>query len=285
MASTGISIPMVNGAAMHLPPGYRFRPTEEVLIVNYLYPRALHMPLPCEIIADINILQHHPSDIVPEEESQTGKHFFTRKTIKYPGGHRSNRVVGNGSWRATGSEVPIYCKLGNGANNMLVGMRRTLVFYNGKSQATECMVWAMHEFRLAGVGLLPRPMMRQTTGDGLELPNGYRHATITKRNNGLSATNQGKIACARHVTIMVEPDSSWLICHVYKKRQRAPRVVFPRAIDNAIEGQVRFVDFLGHPSLEPSSPHSCIIDTISTDDMSDESVGGNGEKDGDSLYE
>uniref|UniRef100_A0A0D9XRL8 NAC domain-containing protein n=1 Tax=Leersia perrieri TaxID=77586 RepID=A0A0D9XRL8_9ORYZ len=263
MASTGISIPMVNGAAMHLPPGYRFRPTEEVLIVNYLYPRALHMPLPCEIITDINILQHHPSDIVPEEESQTGKHFFTRKKIKYPGGHRNNRVVGNGSWRATGSEVPIHCKLGNGANNMLVGMRRTLVFYNGKSQAAKCTVWAMHEFRLAGVGLLPPPMMRQTTGDGLELPNGYRDATITK----------------------VEPDSSWLICHVYKKRQRAPRVVILPAIDNAREGQVRFIDFLGQLPLEPSSPRSCITDTFSSDDMSDESAGGNEEKDGDCLDE
>uniref|UniRef100_A0A0D9XSD3 NAC domain-containing protein n=1 Tax=Leersia perrieri TaxID=77586 RepID=A0A0D9XSD3_9ORYZ len=124
---SGISIPMVNGTMMHLPPGYWFCPTEDVLVINYLYPCALHAPLPCEIITEINILQHHPSDIVLVEESRTGKHFFTRKEMKYPGGRRNNRVAGNGFWRAPGSEVPIYYKPGHDGDNVLVGTRQTLV--------------------------------------------------------------------------------------------------------------------------------------------------------------
>uniref|UniRef100_A0A0D9XSD4 Uncharacterized protein n=1 Tax=Leersia perrieri TaxID=77586 RepID=A0A0D9XSD4_9ORYZ len=66
----------------------------------------------------------------------------------------------------------------------------------------------MHEFQLAGVGLLPRPM----------------------ESDGISTTFHAKISCVPRVRIMVEPDSSWLIYRVYKKRQAALRVVIPHAL-------------------------------------------------------
>lgn len=35
--------------------------------------------------------------------------------------------------------------------------------------------------------------------------------------------------------LMVEPDNSWMICRIYKKRQRAPQVIIPPSIGNARE--------------------------------------------------
>ncbi|KAF0895065.1 hypothetical protein E2562_006777 [Oryza meyeriana var. granulata] len=297
MANTRLSIPMVNSTTIHLPTGFRFRPTEDELIINYLYPRAIHVALPCEIITDINILHHNPWDIVLEVvEREKEKYFFTRKEVKYPGGRRSNRVTGDGFWKAAGSEVPIYYNPGGATDDVLVGMRRTLVFHYGKSQSAERTEWAMRELRLAGAGLLPRPMMRRTTGDGSEPPCGCLEATITKKNDGLSATLRAKLACTPLVRTMVEPDSSWLICRIYKKRQHTPHVVIPpaignegdaiipHAIGNAREGQVRFIDFLGQPPhIDPSSPHSCTIDPSSLAEGSDESAGCSEDKDGDGM--
>ncbi|BAF28319.1 NAC domain-containing protein 58-like [Oryza sativa Japonica Group] len=298
MANTGLSIPMVNGATIHLLPGFRFRPTDDELVIKYLYPRAFHVPLPCAIITDVDIHHHNPWDIVPVAEREKGKHFFTRKEVKYPGSRRSNRVAGNGFWRAAGSEVPIYYKPEGAANDMLVGMRRTLVFHYGKSRSAERTEWAMHEFQLAGAGLLPHPMMRHATSNGSEPPCGCLEATIAKKSDGLSATLRAKRDSAPLMRIMVEPDSSWVICCIYKKRQRAPPVVIPpvigdvgeaiipHAIGDAREGQLHFIDFLGQPARnDPSSPHSCTIDPSSLEEGSDESAGDGEDKDGDGMNE
>ncbi|KAB8115351.1 hypothetical protein EE612_055742 [Oryza sativa] len=298
MANTGLSIPMVNGATIHLLPGFRFRPTDDELVIKYLYPRAFHVPLPCAIITDVDIHHHNPWDIVPVAEREKGKHFFTRKEVKYPGSRRSNRVAGNGFWRAAGSEVPIYYKPEGAADDMLVGMRRTLVFHYGKSRSAERTEWAMHEFQLAGAGLLPHPMMRRATSNGSEPPCGCLEATFAKKSDGLSATLRAKRDSAPLMRIMVEPDSSWVICCIYKKRQRAPPVVIPpvigdvgeaiipHAIGDAREGQLHFIDFLGQPARnDPSSPHSCTIDPSSLEEGSDESAGDGEYKDGDGMNE
>uniref|UniRef100_J3NDC9 NAC domain-containing protein n=1 Tax=Oryza brachyantha TaxID=4533 RepID=J3NDC9_ORYBR len=49
-----------------LPPGFRFRPTDEELVVHYLRRRALDTPLPPAIdIPDVRLLAHDPSDLLP----------------------------------------------------------------------------------------------------------------------------------------------------------------------------------------------------------------------------
>lgn len=122
--------------------------------------------------------------------------------------------------------------------------------------------------------------------------------SILQKSDGLSATLRAKRDSAPLMRIMVEPDSSWVICCIYKKRQRAPPVVIPpvigdvgeaiipHAIGDAREGQVHFIDFLGQPARnDPSSPHSCTIDPSSLEEGSDESASDGEDKDGDGMNE
>jgi hypothetical protein len=46
--------------AMELPPGFRFHPTDEELILHYLRNRAAESPCPVSIIADVDIYKFDP---------------------------------------------------------------------------------------------------------------------------------------------------------------------------------------------------------------------------------
>ena len=46
-----------------LPPGFRFPPTDEGLIVHYLGRQAASMPSPVPIIAEVNIYKCNPWDL------------------------------------------------------------------------------------------------------------------------------------------------------------------------------------------------------------------------------
>lgn len=84
----------------------------------------------CKIQADSN-------------EKQTDYYFFSRKDKKYPTGNRANRATTQGFWKATGRDKPIHTKL-----QTLIGMRKTLVFYQGRAPHGVKTDWIMHEFRL-----------------------------------------------------------------------------------------------------------------------------------------
>ncbi|CAN6362748.1 unnamed protein product [Urochloa humidicola] len=74
-----------------LPPGFRFRPTDD------LRRRALSSPLPAAVdIPDVCILAHDPSDLLSPGWSEQERYFFTCKEAKYVKGRRANRGHGGG---------------------------------------------------------------------------------------------------------------------------------------------------------------------------------------------
>lgn len=135
-----------NSAQINLPPGFRFYPTDEELMVHYLCKRVASQPFPIPIIAEIDLYKFDPWQL-PEKALFGEKewYFFSPRDRKYPNGSRPNRAAGSGYWKATGTDKPVTA----GLNRMKVGVKKALVFYKGKAPRGVKTNWIMHEYRLA----------------------------------------------------------------------------------------------------------------------------------------
>lgn len=73
------------------------------------------------------------------------RYFFNLQEAKYRKGNRFKRATRSGYWKATGKERPIH----GSKCNELVGMKKVLVFHQGKPSRGVRTHWIMHEYRLA----------------------------------------------------------------------------------------------------------------------------------------
>lgn len=127
---------------VRLPPGFRFHPTDEELVVQYLKRKVFSFPLPASIIPEVDLCKSDPWDLPGDMEQE--RYFFSTKEAKYPNGNRSNRATNSGYWKATGLDKQIM----NSKSHEVVGMKKTLVFYRGKPPHGSRTDWIMHEYRL-----------------------------------------------------------------------------------------------------------------------------------------
>ncbi|OAY76196.1 NAC domain-containing protein 68 [Ananas comosus] len=139
-------------AQLNLPPGFRFHPTDEELVVHYLCRKVSGRCLPVPIIAEVDLYKYDPWDL-PERAlfGQKEWYFFTPRDRKYPNGSRPNRAAGRGYWKATGADKPIRPS----GSNRPVGIKKALVFYHGKAPKGIKTDWIMHEYRLAEANRAP----------------------------------------------------------------------------------------------------------------------------------
>ncbi|KAJ1692904.1 hypothetical protein LUZ63_009602 [Rhynchospora breviuscula] len=130
----------------HVPPGFRFHPTDEELVDYYLRKKVASRRIDLNVIKDVDLYKIEPWDLEEKcrigAEEQNEYYFFSHKDKKYPTGTRTNRATAAGFWKATGRDKPIYTK------HMLVGMRKTLVYYKGRAPNGQKSDWIMHEYRL-----------------------------------------------------------------------------------------------------------------------------------------
>ncbi|KAG0579356.1 hypothetical protein M758_4G093600 [Ceratodon purpureus] len=133
-----------------VPVGFRFHPTDEELVGYYLPKKVGAMKIDLDLIRDLDLYKLEPWDLqelckiqADSNEKQTDYYFFSRKDRKYPTGNRANRATTKGFWKATGRDKPIHTKL-----QTVIGMRKTLVFYQGRAPHGVKTDWIMHEFRL-----------------------------------------------------------------------------------------------------------------------------------------
>lgn len=162
---------------LQLPPGFRFHPTDEELVMHYLCRKCASQPIAVPIIAEIDLYKYDPWYLPGNFQIQitafkyfiaflfyyficemyncsfcTGMalygekewYFFSPRDRKYPNGSRPNRSAGTGYWKATGADKPI-------GKPKPVGIKKALVFYAGKAPKGEKTNWIMHEYRLAEV--------------------------------------------------------------------------------------------------------------------------------------
>lgn len=128
---------------LSLPPGFRFYPTDEELLVQYLCKKVAGHDFPLQIIGEIDLYKFDPW-VLPSKATFGEKewYFFSPRDRKYPNGSRPNRVAGTGYWKATGTDKVIT------SQGRKVGIKKALVFYVGKAPKGSKTNWIMHEYRL-----------------------------------------------------------------------------------------------------------------------------------------
>ncbi|KAG0454811.1 hypothetical protein HPP92_023761 [Vanilla planifolia] len=126
-----------------LPPGFRFHPSDEELVTYYLTRKVSDFGFSTKAITDVDLNKCEPWDL-PGKASMGEKewYFFSLKDRKYPTGMRTNRATDAGYWKTTGKDKEIF------HYGMLIGMKKTLVFYKGRAPRGEKTNWVMHEYRL-----------------------------------------------------------------------------------------------------------------------------------------
>ncbi|PKH47734.1 hypothetical protein CRG98_050459 [Punica granatum] len=167
-----------------LPPGFRFHPTDEELVVHYLKKKAASSPLPVLIIAEVDIYKFDPWELPAKATyGEQEWYFFSPRDRKYPNGARPNRAATSGYWKATGTDKPVLSSNGN----QKVGVKKALVFYGGKPPKGMKTNWIMHEYRLAENKAINKP-------PGCDLGN---------KKNSLRLDD-------------------WVLCRIYKKNNSHP---------------------------------------------------------------
>uniref|UniRef100_A0A0D9WVB5 NAC domain-containing protein n=1 Tax=Leersia perrieri TaxID=77586 RepID=A0A0D9WVB5_9ORYZ len=109
-------------------PGFRFHPTDEELVTFYLRRKIAGKRLSIEIVKEMDIYKHDPSDFLKTNTVGSEKewYFFCLRGRKYRNSIRPNRVTGNGFWKATGIDRPICsAAAGNGAGDC-IGLKKSL---------------------------------------------------------------------------------------------------------------------------------------------------------------
>lgn len=76
-------------------------------------------------------------------------YFFTPRSKKYANGSRPDRAAGDyGFWKASGKEIDVR------NNNIVIGSKRTLVFFRGKSRGAVVKTnWIMQEFTINNLAI------------------------------------------------------------------------------------------------------------------------------------
>ncbi|XP_052195295.1 NAC transcription factor 32-like [Diospyros lotus] len=147
MSTSNNSIRSSSGGSdeLELPPGFRFHPTDEELVIHYLCRKCAGLPFAIPIIAEIELYKFHPWEL-PAMALYGEKewYFFSPRDRKYPNGSRPNRAAGTGYWKATGTDKQI-------GRPKPSGIKKALVFYAGKAPTGRKTNWIMHEYRLANV--------------------------------------------------------------------------------------------------------------------------------------
>ncbi|ERM97185.1 hypothetical protein AMTRI_Chr01g102350 [Amborella trichopoda] len=166
---------------LNLPPGFRFFPTDEELVLHYLCKKITHLPLPVPIIAEVDLYKYDPWQL-PEKALFGDKewYFFTPRDRKYPNGSRPNRAAGTGYWKATGADKLLRPQTSSNRQCVL-GIKKALVFYEGKAPKGQKTNWIMHEYRLANRPSTPTTNYKK--GTSLRLDEWVLCRLYNKKNN------------------------------------------------------------------------------------------------------
>ncbi|KAG0484746.1 hypothetical protein HPP92_008641 [Vanilla planifolia] len=191
------------------PPGFRFHPTDEELIIHYLGKKVNDsLPPSSCIIADVDLYKFNPWELPEKAFFGEGEwFFFSPRDRKYPNGVRPNRSAGSGYWKATGIDKPILGACGV----QCIGVKKALVFYKGRPPKGSKSEWVMHEYRLLD-SMAPNQSQKQKGSMRLD---DWVLCRVRRRGGPLSADEQKPEIWTPIPAILCKPYHE----HERKKRQ------------------------------------------------------------------
>ncbi|CAL9191712.1 NAC domain-containing protein 104 [Musa acuminata AAA Group] len=118
-----------------LPPGFRFFPTDEELVVHFLSRKASRLPCQPDIVPFLDLRRFDPWQL-NGKALQGGNHcyFFSHATV--------NKVSPSGYWMPVGAKETVT------SGDKDVGTKTSLVFHIGEAPLGVKTSWVMHEYRL-----------------------------------------------------------------------------------------------------------------------------------------
>ncbi|GFP87088.1 nac transcription factor onac010 [Phtheirospermum japonicum] len=122
--------------SLNFPPGFRFYPTDEELVLHFLHGKAALLPCHPDVIPDLDLHPYDPWDLDGKAMGEGKKwYFYSRRT--------QSRITGSGYWQSIGVEEPIYSSGGQ-----KIGMKKCCAFYIGEPWEGVKTNWIMHEYRV-----------------------------------------------------------------------------------------------------------------------------------------
>ncbi|KAK4781994.1 hypothetical protein SAY86_016096 [Trapa natans] len=186
-----------DGREIKLPVGFRFRPTDQELIVDYLKRKVLSVPLPALVIPELdNVFGTDPWRLPGNLRER--RHFFCRRgALKGSSSLRSKCNDGSGYWKLTGKEKRVVTP----GSSRVIGVRRNLAFYQGSYLDITAPQWIMHELRLLSNGTDAPDF---TASQGVEKRGGewavYRVFQRRRKHFNLRKDNRSIVSVPREIT-------------------------------------------------------------------------------------
>ncbi|KAK9071011.1 hypothetical protein SSX86_009579 [Deinandra increscens subsp. villosa] len=123
---------------VNLPPGFRFCPTDEELVVHFLHRKASLLPYHPDIIPDLDLYPYDPWDLDGKAMAQGKKwYYYSRRT--------QNRVTTSGYWKSWACDEQII----SSNSSKRVGVKKYYVFHIGEAPEGVKTNWIMEEFKLS----------------------------------------------------------------------------------------------------------------------------------------
>nr|AHJ79213.1 NAC domain protein NAC72 [Gossypium hirsutum] len=222
-----------------IPPGYRFKPRDDEIINFYLRPKIFGLPLPPNRIKEVLLYNYDPQTLTGTHDEQQCTLKWGWKRILFLHAKRSKirkwfeANAGNGYWKATGADKLI-CRKGK-----KIGLKKSLVFYQGKPPKGVKTNWLMHEYVLTDAPIRKRLGNEDMRLDDWVLCRVYKNPRVKKlEHETLEDGNQEEADTATTVAYdgaqMVQQEGHQVECEAEAARSAIPPYNGIQMVENGI---------------------------------------------------